>query len=385
MAPINVPLRLPEFHGDLINHPEETWKRYLLNLDLAYAVAGASKDTVEKAQRAAHILQGLRGKARRYFELNPELKDKDLKDLESILEKKFGRASMQGLIDLTKIVQKPNESVMEFVARLKAAAEALMQPMKNITLATQQEIDDGKVDKKFARTAEQFKIEKAAFKEAAATLLMPYFMKGLRSDLRRAVAQDEPVIFSQAVERAERHEQYCEVYGAIGMANLAIGEAPKRNPVEEASRQLQALNNSPRKVSFPPQGEVKRFNPVQRQEPRREPRREPRKATADDRCHFCTKAGHFQRDCRAKTRYLEQVRAGQAVPRPALLHAQPQVQRRMPNLLPPRYTSPGTSSRRNEERGMSSWVHPINQSKNGVRPPRAMGGLGIPRAFPRQN
>jgi hypothetical protein len=51
MAPINVPLQLPELYGDLINHPDETWKRDLVDLDLAYAVAGASQDTRRRIRR----------------------------------------------------------------------------------------------------------------------------------------------------------------------------------------------------------------------------------------------------------------------------------------------------------------------------------------------
>jgi hypothetical protein len=114
-------------------------------------------------------------------------------------------------------------------------------------------------------------------------------MKVRRSDLHHAVAQDEPVRF----RAVDSQTGMCEVYGTKGMANLAIGsEVPRKSPVEEASKPLQALNNS-RRASFPPfvsQGEAKRFNMAERQGMCHEPR----KAMADDHGYFGAKAGHCQ-------------------------------------------------------------------------------------------
>jgi hypothetical protein len=116
---INISLRLPEFHWDPGKYPKESWKSYKFNWELAYKVAGAMRITDE--QKAAHLLQGLQGKARTFLELNPELKDMPLKEVEKALDLQFGRSRAQGLPDLNSMVQKPNESVSEFAARMKIA------------------------------------------------------------------------------------------------------------------------------------------------------------------------------------------------------------------------------------------------------------------------
>jgi hypothetical protein len=114
-------MKMPEFHGDPVRFPGETWKAYKDKLELAYMGMG-KPDTITEKQRVAHMLQGLRGKAAKFYELTPDLIHKTPTEVSAILEKKFGRASIKDLMGIGQIRQKPGETVLEYVARLRAAA-----------------------------------------------------------------------------------------------------------------------------------------------------------------------------------------------------------------------------------------------------------------------
>ena len=69
------PVKFPQFHGNA----DESWKAYKTNIELAYAVSGVDPTGV---QRAAHLLHGLAGKAKKYLELHPELIGKTYQELD---------------------------------------------------------------------------------------------------------------------------------------------------------------------------------------------------------------------------------------------------------------------------------------------------------------
>ena len=115
-------LKLPDFHGDPVNHPTESWTRHLELIDNAYKASGINaRDEMKKA----HIIQGLKGRARQFHDSNPALAHSNYKDLLAELKKKFDKPNLQELLDIGRIVQKPGETVLEFVHRLREAAKAM--------------------------------------------------------------------------------------------------------------------------------------------------------------------------------------------------------------------------------------------------------------------
>ncbi len=55
-------MKMPEFHGDPVRFPGESWKSYKDKLELAY-MGMVNPGAITDKQRVAHMLQGLRGKA----------------------------------------------------------------------------------------------------------------------------------------------------------------------------------------------------------------------------------------------------------------------------------------------------------------------------------
>lgn len=222
---INIPLRFPEFHGDPMDHPGESWKQYKFNLELAYKVCGMKK--IDDDQKAAHLLQGLQGKARTFLELNPDLKDKPLKEVEKALETQFGNTRAVGLPDLGAIIQKPSELVSEYATRLKIAAAPMVDEKRDIQIMTENEIREKGINRDTVKvwTPEEYAKEQAIIKEAADRFILPYFIKGLKPDLKMTVMQKQPETLEKAIRIASENERYIQTYGTISMDEIFMAKA----------------------------------------------------------------------------------------------------------------------------------------------------------------
>lgn len=377
---INIPLRLPEYHGDHQKFPKESWKQYKFNLELAYKVAGVKN--ISDDQKAAHLLQGLQGKARSYLELNPELMSQPLKEVEKALELQFGRSRAQGLPDLNAIVQKPNESVSEFAARMKTAAMPMSDEKRSVQIMTEQEIRDKDIDRNIVQvwTPEEYAREQRIIKESADRFVCPYFIKGLKKPLQDAIMPRHPETLDDAIKLATEHERYSQIYGRsdppeINMVEAQAAPSKARKPnknvtfdeevVKKASQQLKKLNKDPVQSSAP------------------DNRYDTGVAAAGTgrNCHYCGQAGHYARQCLVKKyheqqarqdNYLNGKRSGGAF-----------MQRGMRDMFP---ASPG---RPYQTAAGQSGNNAYNQnSKNGERPPQGGDtrvGMRFPAPFIRQN
>jgi hypothetical protein len=304
---IKIPFRLPEFHGDPIKYPEESWAQYQMNMDLAYLVAGIDEKQLTDEQKAAHLLQGLQGKARKVLEYTPGLHKKKLSEIKAALEDRFGRQGYVGLINMNTITQKTDELVIEYLARLRTAAEGLLNSVKNVTVVTEDDLDylirtDPHIDRTMIKSEAEHQAELETFERARDALVKVHFVDGLREDIREKVDGKHPQTLAAAVKAAEDYERYMYQHGRYRKGNLAMANAfDHEDIIDNAAKQLQNLNLSPKTgVS-----DKRRYKENKAEDKPRQTR-EGAENTAN--CYFCGKTGHFQRECRQRAR-IEQNRS----------------------------------------------------------------------------
>jgi hypothetical protein len=225
---VRLPLRLPEFHGDLTQYPEESWAQYEINLELAYKVAGIKpQEDLTEEQRAAHMLQGLQGKARKFLEYNPALHRRSLNEIKTVLQNRFGRYGYSGLINMAAIVQKPGEMVMEYLARLRIAAEGMLDNIKNVTVMDPDEAKDNPdIDPSSTMSETDYRAELLIYEKARDVVILPHFIKGLRPEIKIGISSSRPRTLAAAVKAAEGHEAYLGQYGGYELGDVYLAEAP---------------------------------------------------------------------------------------------------------------------------------------------------------------
>jgi hypothetical protein len=271
-------MKMPEFHGDPGRFPGETWKAYKDKLELAY-MGMANPGAITDKQRVAHMLQGLRGKAAKYYELTPDLINKTPAEVSAILEKKFGRASLKDLMGMSQLKQKPGETVLEYVARLRAAAAYMNEERRDIKIVTKTELDTlEEHDRVNVWTQEEYDKKVKERKERTEEFVQLHFVNGLRDSLRKEVYPKNFPTLEMAIREAEIWERYYETFEDARRdmeINMLDGEP---DIVQEAAEQLQALN-----PSSPPPFIQKQGYSSQKEE---------------RSCFNCGRKGHLIRECR---------------------------------------------------------------------------------------
>lgn len=290
------PVRLPTFHGEPGQKGgEENWKAYKNAIELAYVVSNTKMSELTDQQRVAHLLSGLNGKAKKFLELHPEFRKQSYAEVDKAFSEKFGKASARHLLDINNIVQRPGESVMEYVARLKEAAEILQEDSFSPTIATQEQIEnmDGEEVKRLnVFTQDEYNKARSLVNDAFNKLMMPHFLRGLKKEVRDVVMQSRPTTFEAALKTAEEYEKFTETFGSLSSSgNVSLLQAHDPSDtgiIDEVAGQLQGLNMKEREELNDKRNEnmMAGNDPYGNMETRR--------------CHYCQKIGHLKYQCRLR-------------------------------------------------------------------------------------
>lgn len=408
----------PEFHGDPLKYPHESWDLYKIGIDLAYLGADRSAPFPDDVKKA-HILSGLKGPARRYLTVNPKLLTMTYAQVVANLEKRFNRSNVKTFLNINEITQQPGELVMDYASRLQEAVKILKRqhdytrlvqvpvssatdssasaaPTNSTGSTTGGSGGDGNSTTGtggsnqppqpsapvpvvalppgiVVKTEAAIEMENEVYDEFRDSLLFMHFIRGLRPEFKIAVSARHPQTFQAALQIAEEHERYIEIYGggsASGAAHLLMNAYPSpvqtfaslQDPaVAAVAKQLQALNHPTTTT-----GNKQAASP-------------PGQDPSATQCYFCKKYGHYARHCREKTRYLDQQRMSKNDPKAS-------VHQTMPRAHPSNHDAPASphSHRRSFSAGGKP-PHPYSErsagsyapfQKNGERPPK--GGPIIP-------
>jgi hypothetical protein len=327
--------RFPQFHGDPAKYSHESWQGYEDAMQLAYVGAGIDSTLNDKVKKA-HLLYGLEGKAKEEREFHPEWAEMELDELKIALRKTFNKPKFRDLENIGNIVQKLDESCRSYASRLKQAMRAFSPEAEYISVSKKEARAAAAEEGVEAATKEEVKKESAAYDKVTDKLLLHYFVKHLRPELKKAVIPHRPETLSAALKLAEEHEQYVEMLGGFRQIHMTTTEPQQtlnlqvEPAVKRASQQLTEINNRPglnssrRPRPFPDGREQGGSNrPPRRNAGTRESccyackqpghfqRECPQRSEvpqATFRCHYCDKPGHFLKDCRAKAREVEQQR-----------------------------------------------------------------------------
>ena len=399
MAMLPGQLRLPEFHGDPLNFPLESWDKYLAQIQLAYASAGLKE--LPETMRTAHLLSGLRGKAKQFYELNPEMINLSYGELSKKLAKKFGKPNVQGLIEIGMIVQKPEESVTEYLNRLKEAARAI-NAEDDYLLVTREEAERaargiGQNPADLQVPSGDVRQHNEMFQKFRDSFIFHHFIRGLQPAIKQVVLTTKPRTLDQAYKAAVEHEQYLELYGNLtGEVNQAYCNQADAT-VSAAAKQLQELNTGNKNV-VKTQSTQKPFNrKLQQLGPRKNmfmDNKNPNKNRlpfqvgktqnslqdqGKGRCFFCARPGHLAKDCLTKARYMKKNNA------PPMQRGMSGVQsttpRRPANMAGGHQAGKYPSYSQKADKPWATNLN--NNSKNGVAPPK-LGGFSIPMPITQQ-
>ena len=282
--------KFPIYHGDPEKHPSETWQGYEDSIQLVYISSGIG-DGLSDEIKKAHLLYGLDGRAKKERELHKEWMDLPLEELKRVLRSTFNKPRWRDLTGIENVVQKLDESCREYASRLRAAIQAFA-PETDYTAVSRKEVRQ--VDGEEVVTKKEVEKETEAYKKVTDKILLNYFIRNLRTDLRKTVVAARPRTMSEALEVAEAHEQYVEMIGGFKHIHLNSAE-PERAlnlqvepAVAAAAKQLTEMNNRPYPTAHWANTSGRGEKGRQNGEP---------SGTSNYRCYACNQPGHFQREC----------------------------------------------------------------------------------------
>jgi hypothetical protein len=329
--------KMPEFHADAKKFPHETWLGYETALELVYAGAGVvgQPNTLTDEMKKAHLLSGLRGSAARFISLMPELQSLSYLETKQRLRSYFKRFGAPREVNLAQLQQRDEETIFEFVARLRAAVKSL-NPGEDYV-----EIGKAKDDKKredpqaelsgdkenvLVGTQAEVKERLARHRELSEGIILTFFLKGVRQEFKLPLRVRNPKTLKEAQEVAEEQEELMIKMNDDhqGSINFTVGSTPSHRPsvvVERSAKELQALNCQPQPDVRNPEKRIRTSRASRAYTPReRTPEPAAGRARSQDRqqdrhllllsitCYYCGKPGHFLRECKQKDRDLQEQR-----------------------------------------------------------------------------
>jgi len=201
--------KLPIFHGDSDKYPEESWEGYELQLLLARMATGRP-DVGEDVLKGL-MLGNLKGKALRFLENNPDLLNKSYDEVRRIMSKKYTDSGVQDLLQLHSVIQKPNESVSEFMSRLRRAAKPLLDKKPLIEVLDQIKNKEGEIPDTTWDLVESINHQ---MNKKLDSFLYHHFMRGLNDKLRTVILAANPKDIFDAQNIAEAHEASQNLYNS---------------------------------------------------------------------------------------------------------------------------------------------------------------------------
>jgi hypothetical protein len=216
--------RFPQYHGDPAKYSHESWQGYEDAMNLAYVGAGIDATLTDEVKKA-HLLYGLEGKAKEEREFHPEWTKMGLEELQIALRRTFNKPKFRDLENIGNIVQKLDESCRSYASRLKQAMRAFSPEAEYVPVSTKEakaiQTEEGK---EAAVTKKDVTKETEAYDKVTDKLLLHYFVKHLRPELKKAVIPHRPETLSEALKLAEDHEQYVEMLGGFRQIHMTTTE-----------------------------------------------------------------------------------------------------------------------------------------------------------------
>jgi hypothetical protein len=268
---------IPTFSGD----NTISW----VSFEHPWQVAIRNRNLQEQTLRTA-LASKLKGAALTWYLSLEDVADLSFSDIMTKLRERYTNDSTAALNSVRGISQGPKEEVRDFSARLLLAARGLL-PLRSNQLSVLQ-YPNGKIH----TIPNPFKSEEdkeyRSKYQSALTQLTPYFLGGLRSDIRARLTADEYTDYNDIVKAACKAEwMNTTASSSVSVHNLSLNPVAVEN-AGSAQAECHAISDRPARVPY------NRHNRPSTSSTYSTP---PRNVAFAGNCFNCGVYGHTSREC----------------------------------------------------------------------------------------